>query len=126
LVICVIVYISNKRNKSNNIYKSGYSYKPSKPIIYKSEYDRLLQDERWKNKRNNILNRDNHKCQWCGKTTDLQIHHKYYNVYPNGNKANPWDYPDDALMTLCDACHKKYHNKYKVKTYYRKRYKHFE
>jgi hypothetical protein len=93
---------------------------------YTSKYDKFLHDDRWYAKRRKILDRDNHKCQWCGKTTNLQVHHKYYNVYPNGKHPEPWDYPDDALMTLCRDCHTKYHEKYTVKQYYRKKHKHFK
>lgn len=101
-------------------YKSYYD------LGYKSYYDYLLHTNEWYNKRNKILNRDNYRCRWCGSIHDLQVHHKYYNKYPNEKMADPWDYPDNALITLCDNCHIKYHNKYKVKTYYRKFYLHYE
>ena len=92
---------------------------------YKSKYDRLLHDDRWYDKRMKILDRDNHKCKYCGSTYNLQVHHKYYNKYPNEKMAMPWDYPDDALITLCDNCHKREHERKQIKTYYRKLYKHF-
>ena len=82
-------------------------------------YDDLLKTEEWREKRQKILNRDNNKCVYCGKTHNLQVHHKYYSKYPNGIRVYPWNYPDDALITLCDECHKKVHNKKKIKTYYR-------
>lgn len=34
----------------------------------------------------------------------LNVHHNYYT---RGKK--PWEYPDDALVTLCEDCHKKRH-----------------
>lgn len=34
----------------------------------------------------------------------LNIHHKYY---VEGKK--PWEYPNDALVTLCEDCHQKIH-----------------
>ena len=48
---------------------------------------------------------DNFACRAC-KDTDstLQVHHKRYR-----NGADPWDYPDDQLMTLCNKCHKEIH-----------------
>lgn len=82
-------------------------------------YEDLLKTEEWREKRQKILNRDNNKCVYCGKTHNLQVHHKYYSKYPNGFRVYPWNYPDDALITLCDECHKKVHNKKKIKTYYR-------
>ena len=48
-----------------------------------------------------------------------QVHYKYYSKYPNGFRVSPWNYPDDALITLCDNCHKKVHEKKKIKTYHR-------
>lgn len=83
-------------------------------------YEDLLKCEEWRGKRQKILNRDNNKCVYCGEVHNLQVHHKYYSKYPNGFRVSPWNYPDDALITLCDKCHKKVHDKKKIKTYYRK------
>lgn len=82
-------------------------------------YEDLLKCKEWREKRQKILNRDNNKCVYCGDVHNLQVHHKYYSKYPNGFRVYPWNYPDDALITLCDRCHKKVHNKKKIKTYYR-------
>ena len=118
IFIILLIYLFTKyRNKNKYKHNTTSTYNK-----YKSEYDKLLHDDRWYTKRDEILKRDNHKCQWCGKTTNLQVHHKYYNIYPNGKHPEPWDYPDDALMTLCRDCHIKYHEKYTVKQYYRKKY----
>lgn len=35
---------------------------------------------------------------------ELHVHHKYYII---GRK--PWEYPNDALITLCSDCHEKLH-----------------
>ena len=105
--------------------KVSYSPGVEAPVVKDKTYDDLLKDERWKETRERILERDGHKCVWCGRKKGLQIHHKYYNRYPDGSMAEPWDYPDDAFMTLCGGCHKKYHEKYRVKTYYRRRKEHY-
>ncbi len=34
----------------------------------------------------------------------LHVHHKYYNL-----SKYPWDYPNEALITLCSECHKDIH-----------------
>lgn len=39
----------------------------------------------------------------------LQVHHKYYQL-----GALPWEYPDDALTTLCWYCHEELHKNGKV------------
>lgn len=93
----------------------------NKDLSYEDlSYEDLLKCKEWREKREKILNRDNNKCVYCGEVHNLQVHHKYYSKYPNGFRVYPWNYPDDALITLCDRCHKKVHNKKKTKTYYRK------
>lgn len=99
--------ISNPEETSCNDY-SDFSYSD------------LLKTQEWKDKRQKILERDGYRCRYCSSTVGLQVHHKYYSVYPNGVRAYPWNYPDDALITLCDICHKKVHLGKKIKTYYRR------
>ena len=92
----------------------------------KERYKNDLQDNRWKNKRQKILKRDNYQCIKCGYQHKLQVHHKYYERYPNNYIVKPWDYPDTAFITLCDRCHKKEHETQKIKSYYRKFGVHYE
>lgn len=42
----------------------------------------------------------------------LQVHHKYY-VYPR----LPWEYEDEALVSLCAACHRIFHEENQVKIF---------
>lgn len=95
------------------------------PKRQKTLYEEKLSDPKWKYRRKQILKRDHYQCQWCGNKDNLQIHHKYYSKYPDGKKCEPWDYPDEAFITLCDECHKKVHSKKKIKVYYRQYGKHF-
>lgn len=88
-------------------------------------YEELLQDERWKNKRKEILELGGYKCKYCGRTEGLQVHHKYYNKYPNNQKVDPWDYPNNALECLCEECHKWWHSQNTVKLYYRRFGEHY-
>lgn len=69
----------------------------------KSEYKILLKDPRWKKKRLEILKRDNYTCTSCDRTRYLQVHHL---VYKN---APPWKSEDKDLITLCQKCHKLWH-----------------
>jgi hypothetical protein len=60
-------------------------------------------DRRWQEKRLRIMERAGFRCEMCGsddKKTQLHIHHGYYR-----RGADPWDYPDDTLWCLCEACH---------------------
>ena len=117
-LLILIAYFNNK-NKPKPLTKE-YAKKYFK-FTQQSTYDNLLQDIRWQNKRNEILQRDKYKCSYCGSEITLQVHHKYYNKYPDGKKVDPWDYPNDAFITLCKDCHKKVHKNNKIKTYYRSR-----
>ena len=67
----------------------------------KKDYKNYLQDPRWLLRRNQILTRDKNTCQFCGaQDRVLHVHHKYY---IEGLK--PWEYDDDALISLCKNCH---------------------
>jgi len=77
-------------------------------------YSEKLRDQRWQNKRAEILERDRCRCVYCyGDFTELEyqeyeykdeykleVHHKFY--LPN---TEPWDYPNEALIALCEICH---------------------
>jgi hypothetical protein len=65
------------------------------------EYSIKLKDPRWQKKRLEIFKRDDWACRRCHSTVKtLTIHHRYYNY-----GIEPWEYPDDALITLCQDCH---------------------
>lgn len=70
----------------------------------------------WKDKRLEILERDNYECQWCKAeghvtTTDhsiLEIDHiKELDDYPE------LALDDDNLRTLCKDCHNKRHERFR-------------
>lgn len=47
------------------------------------------------------MSRDEFTCQYCfNSESTLNVHHNYYE-----NGKDPWDYPDTALVTLCESCH---------------------
>jgi hypothetical protein len=70
-------------------------------------YKSQLQTREWKEKRKQIYKRDGHTCQHCGES-GIAIH-CHHNFYIKGK--SPWDYPADALVTLCEQCHDKQHQK---------------
>lgn len=71
----------------------------------KQEYAAERLDPRWQKKRLEIMQRDGFKCVHCwGAENTLHVHHAYY---VKGRKC--WDYPDFALQTTCDDCHKETH-----------------
>lgn len=73
---------------------------------YTLSYEEQLKTLQWQAKRRWILSRDAYRCQVCLSRKNLQVHHMYYT---SGKMA--WQYPDSALVTLCDACHENEHKK---------------
>jgi|SRR6185436_14576533 len=77
-------------------------------------YTELLKMPEWFRRRAEIIELANRKCHDCGacqigcESCDfhdmplvaLEVHHKYY---VRGRK--PWEYPDEALESLCHECH---------------------
>ena len=65
------------------------------------EYAQKLKDPRWQKKRLKILERDEWTCQRCyDNESSLAVHHRIYI-----QEKEPWDYPDELLITLCENCH---------------------
>lgn len=52
--------------------------------------------------RTSILERDGHKCQKCGSTTRIRVHHLVPKIH--GGTDDP-----SNLATLCAGCHRKAH-----------------
>ena len=78
-------------------------------------YRELLFNPKWTEKRHRILERDNFRCRNCGSTDNLVVHHKQYHFNVKLNKkCDPWDYDDKYLVTLCESCHSRGHNKYQI------------
>jgi hypothetical protein len=66
-------------------------------------YSELLKHPFWQKKRLEIFQRDNFACRECTDTiSNLQVHHLYYT-----KDTMPWDYPGDAMITVCGLCHLK-------------------
>lgn len=75
-----------------------------------SAYQQILNRKEWQDRSHQIKTRDNLKCQAFDCITPhsiLQVHHLDY-----FNNKEPWNYPDDLLITLCSSCHKKENNRY--------------
>lgn len=64
-------------------------------------YSEKLKSPQWQRKRLEILQRDNFMCTVCMENQKtLHVHHK---IYIKGR--NPWNYPNDNLIILCEDCH---------------------
>ena len=70
--------------------------------VTKKIYADKLLDPQWQRRKSAIQIRDEFTCQKCGdKDKTLHVHHRHY--VPG---REPWDYPDNLLVTLCFKCHK--------------------
>jgi hypothetical protein len=67
----------------------------------KSEFWKHYENPLWQQKRLRCFERDGFKCRMCGGAEkQLHAHHRYY-----VSQRKPWEYPDWAIVTLCDPCH---------------------
>ena len=71
----------------------------------KEYYNRLLEDKRWKEFRLKVLSERGNKCECCGGTDVLQIHHTFYI-----RGKMPWEYDIKDMRVLCRTCHQRIHN----------------
>ncbi len=84
----------------------GAAYLCMRPVMArtadsKAEYAAKFRDPQWQRRRLEIMQLDNFSCIKCGeKEKTLNVHHKFYNF-----GQEPWEYPDCALVTLCEECH---------------------
>lgn len=96
---------AKKKAKNNPMPKKKKPKKTQEPkerpfIPYRQQ----LLDERWKKKREQVLEHKGRKCEMCGTTQNLQIHHKRY---IKGKYA--WEYKMKDYLVLCANCHEKTH-----------------
>ena len=63
----------------------------------------VLGPDVYHNLKNQVLNRDGWKCQDCGSSINLQVHHLVR------RSQLGWDELEN-LMTLCAECHRRLHN----------------
>jgi len=65
-------------------------------------YYAYLETDTWKAKRQLAIERDGGACRLCNSFLKLRVHHRHYpRVYG--------EEPLTDLITLCDACHSKFH-----------------
>ncbi len=76
-------------------------------------YSQKLQNPQWQRKKTEILLRDNFTCKCCGDTTtQLEVHHVEY-----FHGMEPWEYPNEMLLTTCHDCHEKELVRYRHELY---------
>lgn len=81
----------------------GIIKKVDKKGSKKSTYKDYLKSEHWMVTRKAALRRANYRCQLCGSTKFLQVHHNNY--------KNLGHEKDTDLIVLCKYCHGRHHKK---------------
>lgn len=56
----------------------------------------------YENLRQQVLRRDNWRCQACGAMTDLEVHHQQFRSHSGSDS-------EQNLITLCRHCHREMH-----------------
>jgi 5-methylcytosine-specific restriction endonuclease McrA len=94
---------SKRRFRENKVKPIINKIVSEKKVPY-SPYNEQLQDDKWKSFRRFIFTVRGCKCEMCGATEKLQVHHPNY---IKGRKA--WEYTCNEVVVLCEQCHRKAH-----------------
>jgi 5-methylcytosine-specific restriction endonuclease McrA len=69
------------------------------------KYLEKLKDPRWQKMRLKVMERDEWTCQrCCDDESTLYVHHLSYSP-----QTDPWDYPIENFITVCEICHQDQH-----------------
>ena len=71
--------------------------------VVRMTYDEQLKDKCWKAFRKFVFAVRGSKCEICGATKRLQVHHLHY------SKILAWEYSVRDVIVVCRDCHKKIH-----------------
>ena len=72
-----------------------------------SKYKKYLRSPEWKKKKLALFKKRGYKCERCGRTKKLHVHHLHYRtIYKERQKD---------LKILCAKCHKRAHMILKIK-----------
>ena len=70
----------------------------------RAEYDAYMQSLVWAGIRRRRLERSHYRCEKCGATKRLEVHHLTYERFGGGETMAD-------LQVLCERCHDKIHNR---------------
>lgn len=86
---------------NNQRKKKAVAEKPkNKELPYESQ----LKDKRWKAFRQFVFAVRGNRCEMCGDSQNLQIHHPRYKPH-----AMAWEYTCNEVVVLCGHCHMAVH-----------------
>lgn len=67
-----------------------------------NKYKEYIKSEKWKLKRQKVIDKVGYECEQCGKEHGLQVHHKTYD--------NLFNELLEDLQLLCNMCHLSKHD----------------
>lgn len=100
----VLQFATEAKKVKNYIDAREQAKKYIRGDLKKMPYNEYLQTEHWKEISNKRKHMDWNKCVLCGSESKLNAHHRSYK-----NKGTVDEIND--LITLCNNCHSKFHNK---------------
>jgi hypothetical protein len=71
----------------------------------KAAYAKYQKSQFWKDIREKVLTRDDHRCQCCGDKDKLVVHHREYSY----DVMSGENLDRSKIITLCNSCHGKIH-----------------
>jgi len=83
-------------------------------------YASLLKRPEWEAFSKKVKSRDGYACACCGQSNGpLHAHHRQYHRDEKTREYKlPWKYSLKVMITLCELCHTKGHQKYKVPVFF--------
>lgn len=81
--------------------------KKGRPSKYRKS---LKNNPYWEEVKRKVRIRDGHRCHMCGKTYNLEVHHKTYKIGGVSIVGHELECLE-CLTTLCEDCHAKVHGK---------------
>lgn len=85
---------------------SAWNSKLKRQKVLSMPYNDQLKTKEWKKFRQRVLDKKGRKCQMCGSTENLCIHHKRYK-----KDCFAWEYKMKEVKVVCSKCHNIIHQK---------------
>lgn len=83
--------------RANEIAQERHAQWQARRTPWDRDYQRYLESDAWKDKRQRVLQRDNYTCKACEKRPATQAHHLTY--------KHVFNEPLFDLVSVCDVCH---------------------
>ena len=96
-------HVSSLEEAVKIYYKEKHTKNTPKVLL---PYSEQLKDRRWLAFRERVFRERGRRCERCGRTEQLQVHHLEY----RGVRL-AWKYKVSEVIVLCDACHSRLHHK---------------